>query len=256
MEHSNQSSKKTPIIVSFDGNIGSGKSSVVRYFEKNFEKYCNMNIRHYKICFLQEPVKIWESIVDVNDGKNVIEKFYEDTKGYSFSFQMMAYISRLSLFKEALEKDYDIIFTERSMYTDKNIFAKMLYDSGKMRSIDYQIYNKWFDEFASIIKTMKTIYIRTSPEICETRIFKRARPGEDIPLEYLKNCHKYHDDWLKTGEMLEEGNVLIIDGNENTNTDMLSNNSFYDSIMSNAFNFIQTDKNNSMVENQNNLALC
>ena len=30
---------KVPIVISFDGNIGSGKSSIVRYFEKNFEKF-------------------------------------------------------------------------------------------------------------------------------------------------------------------------------------------------------------------------
>ena len=29
-----ETNKKTPIIISFDGNIGSGKSSVVAYFKK------------------------------------------------------------------------------------------------------------------------------------------------------------------------------------------------------------------------------
>jgi len=143
-----------PIIISFDGNIGSGKSSIVRYFEKNFAKFCNMKTYHYNICFLQEPVSIWESIKDEN-GKNAIEKFYENNERYSFAFQMMAYISRLSLFKEALTKDYDIIFTERSMYTDKNVFAKMLYDNNKMDTIEYQIYLKWFDEFSETIKDLK-----------------------------------------------------------------------------------------------------
>ena len=63
---------KQPIIISFDGNIGSGKSSIVKYFQKNFEKFCNLKTHHYKICFLEEPVHIWESIIDSNDGKNVI----------------------------------------------------------------------------------------------------------------------------------------------------------------------------------------
>ena len=108
--------KKMPIIISFDGNIGSGKSSVVNYFQKNFPKFCNLKTYHYKICFLDEPVNQWESIVDINDNKNIIEKFYANNKEYSFQFQMMAYISRLSLLRKALLQDYDIIFTERYLY--------------------------------------------------------------------------------------------------------------------------------------------
>ena len=234
----NSESKKTPIIVSFDGNIGSGKSSVVRYFEKNFAKFCNLKTYHYNICFLQEPVSIWESIKD-EDGKNAIEKFYENNERYSFAFQMMAYISRLSLFKEALMKNYDIIFTERSMYTDKNVFAKMLYDCKKMDSIEYQIYLKWFDEFAETIKDIKTIYIRTSPEICDKRVKFRSRLGENIPLQYLKDCHHYHDCWLNNIERIELGNVLIIDGNEETNTSQFIDNKYYDELMEKVFKFIQ-----------------
>ena len=231
-------SKKIPIIISFDGNIGSGKSSVVRYFEKNFAKFCNLKTYHYNICFLQEPVSIWESIKD-EDGKNAIEKFYEDNERYSFAFQMMAYISRLSLFKEALSKDYDIIFTERSMYTDKNVFAKMLYDSKKMDTIEYQIYLKWFDEFAETIKDLKTIYIRTNPEICDKRVKLRSRLGENIPLQYLKDCHRYHDCWLNNMERIELGNILIIDGNEETNTSQFIDNKYYDEVMEKVFKFIQ-----------------
>ena len=227
-----------PIIISFDGNIGSGKSSVVRYFEQNFAKFCNMKTYNYNICFLQEPVNIWESIRDEN-GKNAIEKFYENNERYSFAFQMMAYISRLSLFKEALKKDYDIIFTERSIYTDKNIFAKMLYDCKKMDSIEYQIYLKWFDEFADSIKDIKTVYIRTNPEICDMRVKKRKRSGENIPLQYLKDCHHYHDCWLNNSDKLEEGNILLINGNEETNTSQFIKNNFYDDIMNKVFNFIK-----------------
>ena len=227
-----------PIILSIDGNIGSGKSSVVRYLKKNFNTYCEKKGKPLKICFLQEPVDEWEKIIDKNDGKNAIEKFYEDNYSYSFSFQMMAYISRLSLFKKALLEDYDIIITERSMFTDKNVFAKMLYDSKMMRCIDYQIYNKWFDEFVDIIKNIKTVYVRTSPEVCQSRIIKRKRLGENIPFDYLQNCHYYHEVWLNCLEKIEEGNVLIINGNEETNTSIIIENNYYDKIIANVFNFI------------------
>ena len=230
--------KKTPIIISFDGNIGSGKSSVVNYFQKNFPKFCNLKTYHYKICFLDEPVNQWESIVDISDGKNIIEKFYNNNKEYSFQFQIMAYISRLSLLRKALLEDYDIIFTERSIYTDRNVFAQMLYDNKQMSNTEYLIYNKWFHEFTDIIENIKTVYIRTSPEICDKRVQKRARSGENIPLSYLQNCHHCHDIWLNNPEHIESGKVLVIDGNIETNTSVFIENKYYDNLMEKVFSFI------------------
>lgn len=228
-----------PIIVSIDGNIGSGKSSVVRYFEKNFAKYCASKGYTCKVCFLQEPVSVWESITDVK-GKNIIEHFYENNERYSFAFQMMAYISRLSLLKEALKEDYDIIITERSIYTDKNVFAKSLYDCKKMNLIEYQIYLKWFDEFSDIIKTIKMVYIRTCPEICDMRVKSRARLGETIPIQYLKDCHHYHEIWLNNPTSIEEGLVLVINGNEETNTSQFIENKFYDEVTKKVYDFVFT----------------
>ena len=52
--------------------------------------------------FLEEPVDVWSSIHDKN-GKNILEKYYADQTKYAFSFQMMAYISRLSLLRKAIK---------------------------------------------------------------------------------------------------------------------------------------------------------
>ena len=50
---------------------------------------------------------------------------------------MMAYVSRLTLFRKALKEDYDVIITERCLNTDCNVFAKMLYDSGNIEEMKY-----------------------------------------------------------------------------------------------------------------------
>ena len=180
-------------IFSFEGNIGSGKSTLVTAFQEYYsdENKCN----GLKICFVQEPVDEWNTITD-EAGKTVIECFYADNKRYAFAFQMMAYISRLTILKKELTKGYDIIFTERCLFTDRNVFAKMLYDEGKINEIEYKIYNKWFDEFIKDFPKVEYIYLKTNPQTTFDRIIKRGRPGEIIPLEYLTKCHEYHEHWL------------------------------------------------------------
>ena len=226
-----------PLIVSIDGNIGCGKSSIMRYLEKNFANYCGSKGNNCKVCFLQEPVSSWESIGDAN-GKSIITHFYENNERYSFAFQVMAYTSRLSLLKEALKGDYDIIISERSVYTDKLVFAKILYDAKKMSLIEYIIYLNLFKEFQTIFQDLKIVYIRTCPEICDLRVQQRGRLGETIPIEYLKDCHHYHDVWLNNQQAIEEGLVLVIDGNEETNTSQFIDNNFYDEVTRKVYDFI------------------
>ena len=228
-----------PLIVSIDGNIGCGKSSIMRYLEKNFANYCGSKGNNCKVCFLQEPVSSWESIEDAN-GKSIITHFYENNERYSFAFQVMAYTSRLSLLKEALKENYDVIISERSIYTDKFVFAKSLYDAKKLSFIEFQIYSKMFDEFSDILSSIKYVYIRTSPEICDLRVKRRNRQGETIPLEYLQDCHHYHDIWLNNPTKIERGEILVINGNEETNTSQFIENGYYDLLMRKLYDFVFT----------------
>jgi deoxyadenosine/deoxycytidine kinase len=188
-------------IISLDGNIGSGKSTLYAQLKTIFKD-------NPRVFFLPEPVDTWNTITDEN-GVTILENYYNDQKKFAFSFQMMAYISRLSLLRKALKNnDYNIIFTERSIYTDKNVFAMMLKDDEKISTIDYTIYLKWFDEFIEDIPEIHYIYIKTDPEVAKYRVDLRKRPGENIPLEYLQVCHEYHERWLNN-----EDNCFVINGN-------------------------------------------
>ena len=145
-------------------------------------------------------------------GETILSHFYRDNKRYSFQFQMMAYISRLDLLRKTIKENPNaIIITERCLYTDKHVFAKMLYDKSNMTDIEYTIYNKWFTSFLDEVTISGIIYIKTTPETCNNRIKHRNREGETIPLEYLSSCHDYHENWLKTTTIP----ILTYDGNVN-----------------------------------------
>ena len=200
------------IIYTVEGNIGSGKSSLVKLLKKLLPEH----LPYTEFVFLQEPVDIWKTIKD-KDGRDIIEKFYSDQEKYSFPFQMMAYISRLSQITNTIENHPNaVIITERSVFTDRNVFAKMLYDAGKMEAINYQIYNKWFYQFIKKTPLSGIIYLDTKPEKCSERVKFRNRKGEDIPIEYLSNCKRYHDDWIRkevNNSSIIKTDVLRLDGN-------------------------------------------
>ena len=198
-------------IVSIEGNIGSGKSTLLANLRDHYKNNEN-------ILFLKEPVDEWEKIKDSN-GITILEKFYADQNKYSFSFQMMAYVSRLKVLRDVLKANQKtdkktIIITERSLYTDKLVFAKMLYDSGKIEDVNYQIYLNWFDAFSDEFPVHKTIYVKTTSDNCHNRIVKRSREGENIPLAYLENCNLYHDNMI---DEFMKNNIcqdqLILNGN-------------------------------------------
>jgi len=188
-------------IISIEGNIGSGKSTLLSNLREHFKDNDN-------VVFLKEPVDEWAKIKDKN-GITILEKFYADQEKYSFPFQMMAYVSRIKVLRDTLREKTEknrmenksnenlIIITERSLHTDKMVFAKMLYDTGKIEYINYQIYLNWFDTFSSEFPVHKVVYVKTSPKKCYERISIRSREGEEnIPLSYLTDCSLYHDNML------------------------------------------------------------
>lgn len=206
-------------LYSIDGNIGSGKSSIIQKLRNTvgFSK---------DIIFVKEPVDEWQEVQD-KDGINIISKFYSDRTKWSFAFQMMAFISRTTNLKRVVRDNPDaIIITERNMQTDRDVFAKMLYDAGDINEIEFIIYNKWFDELVEEFPLAGIVYINTSPRVCLERIYTRNRAGETIPEEYIESCNTYHNVYVSQFK-----NVLKING-DISNTDHDEYNRNIEDIMS------------------------
>lgn len=209
-----------PIIIYIEGNIGSGKSTFAEQFQKHLNIFGDIN---QFISVIQEPVDEWQEALD-SDGKNILEKFYEDIDRWSFTFQMNSFISRTKKIQDEV-KNYKglqknirpVLLVERSIYTDRNVFAVNCYENGKMKKIEYDIYCKWNDWLSEQfdLRPDGYIYLRCDPKINNERIIKRSRNGESqIPIQYLEQIHTKHEQWLD--EEYEYGiPILTLDATEN-----------------------------------------
>jgi len=183
-----------PKIISIEGNIGAGKSTILTKTKERVQQLYGS-----EVIFIEEPVDNWEKIRDPTTGENILQKFYANPDKYAFSFQVMAYASRLAMIRTAIRENPDckVIICERSLDADKEVFAKMLYRDGKIEDIEYQIYQHFYKEYSCEFFLSGIIYIDADAVVCSERITKRLRAGEQgIPLSYLQKCKNYHDDWI------------------------------------------------------------
>lgn len=196
-----------PIIISIEGNIGSGKSTLVKYLKKVNKDWI----------FLDEPVGEWEALKNEDD-KSLLQCFYGDMSRWSYTFQNYAFITRMRKLIKACKKRYTkptIIVTERSVYTDRHVFAEMLLKDGKMSQMEMDIYLNWFNLLLEFATIDHVVYLRTDSKKCLERIQKRAREGEDnITIDYLLSLEQQHDKWINNHQP-----SLLLDGNTDLNID-------------------------------------
>jgi deoxyadenosine/deoxycytidine kinase len=182
----------SPIIITLDGNIGAGKSTLLAAIAAAIPE----------VTVVPEPVGTWLTLKNAA-GKSLLELFYEDTDRWAYTFQNCAILTRL-LETQKILRSYKptpgklpIIITERSVLTDRYVFADMLHRQGKLDDLEWDLYLKWFDAFAADLPIKGIIYLTTGVETSNDRIKLRHRVGEDgIPTEYLSDLDAQHAAWI------------------------------------------------------------
>ena len=187
------------MIISVEGNIGTGKTTFLSALK---EKYSD----HPQIKFVAEPLEDWLNLKD-SDGKNILEKFYNDQERWSYSFQMNAFITRSKSILAA-DPNKNIVIIERSVITDRRIFAELLRSQGKISEMEWQLYEQWYNWLLDTFNVKPDIYVYLSctPETSYNRMKFRSRKEEDlVPFDYIKKVADMHDMWL-----LNEYNSAVV----------------------------------------------
>ena len=235
-------------IISIEGNIGSGKSTLLENLKKHYtdnkhviflkepvddwekikdkqgnsmlskfyadqEKYAfafQMMAYISRLKILRDTIKQIQDNVTITPGLKDWIEYVKKVEDEDVGFTRLNSMSDQMKHLEGIEDKY-VIITERSLYTDKHVFAKMLHDQSKIEDVCYQIYLNWFDEFVKDFPINYSVYVNTQPQKCYERVHIRARIGEEIiPLTYLEDCHNYHEEFLSNSD-----NKLVLDGNIN-----------------------------------------
>lgn len=165
-------------IVCIDGNIASGKTTVLQEIEK----------RGYKVFY--EPF----------EGNPWLPLYYKDPKKYSLNTQLWFLSERFRQYKNADFSSRDIVFIERSMYTDRFIFVELIRRQGNMNDLELDTYKHHFEIYKNPLPDVSIVLNIPATE-CKKRMDTRGRGMESsVPLEYLEELGSvYADNYDKLG---------------------------------------------------------
>jgi deoxyadenosine/deoxycytidine kinase len=186
-----------PLFVAVAGNIGAGKSSLARLLGERFQ---------------------WKPYFESVDNNPYLSDFYSDMSRWSFHLQIYFLANRFKCHKEIVESSESVI-QDRSIYEDAEIFARNLYDIGKMTERDYTNYVSLFHVMMEYLKPPDLmIYLRANIDTLVKQISKRGRDFEQgIQRSYLETLNKLYEDWITRYKL---GPLLII---ESDNLDFVNN---------------------------------
>ena len=152
-------------VVSLDGNIGAGKTSILKELEK----------RGYVV--FPEDITTW---------KPMLNAFYNNPQRWSFTLQMTILNSLCNQYEQMkrVTSGNAIIFMERAP-ASSYIFAEICKEDGFMTNDEFKIYQGIFEKL--IWKPNIKLFIDTDVMPCMARIAKRAREYEkEIKPAYLE----------------------------------------------------------------------
>lgn len=178
-------------MICIEGNIGAGKTTLIRYLQKK---------TNYPI--LEEPIDKW---INVN-GVDLIKEYYSNPKRYAYHFQ--SHVIK-TLEQQHLMKPHVM---ERGLLSSKYCFTEVLLQSKYLSEIEYKLLeSQYLEAFKKLTLPNLIIYLRSDPEITLKYIHARNRTGEShITKEYLRSLHEKHEDWLINRAHDEQRPILII----------------------------------------------
>lgn len=187
---------KTKKIYALEGNIGAGKTTIMKIIGQHFTS----------VEFVEEPVSQWQNL----GGMNLLDAFYSDPQRWGFSFEFFSMLSKIKALLNAANSDKPVIVIERSILSNK-VFMDLSHELGKLEEMEYRMLLNTYDFYLQHVYPQLSgiIYLDTPVDECIKRITKRNR-GEECSIErnYLQSLKEKMDEVANSSTM----KVIRIDG--------------------------------------------
>ncbi|KAJ7555158.1 hypothetical protein O6H91_05G024400 [Diphasiastrum complanatum] len=197
---SSKRGKAKAIRVSFEGNVGVGKSSLLHMLRSDPRLSSFTEL-------LDEPVGGWQNVHGT--GLNILQAFYENPHRYAYLFQSFVFITRFLQHNSAsISSGASLLLAERCVLTDRYVFVETATEQGFFNNFEVAVYDSWYNAVVSALPNLIPdcfVYLRAQPEVCHDRLRKRARSEEiRVSIDYLKSLHEKHEKWFMKGEFDKE----------------------------------------------------
>jgi len=166
---------KTKYIFSIEGNIGSGKTTVIHHLQRLYGD---------QVILVEEPVKDWQNL----EGENLLDKKNKDLNRWGYSFEAYVLITKMNELTKVAFNDKKIILIERCMLTDK-VFFDLNVENGLSNPMEEAMFKNLYEFLSKNVypKLSGIIYLDTPVDECIHRMILRGRKEEkSITKEYLQ----------------------------------------------------------------------
>ncbi|MBI5472255.1 MAG: deoxynucleoside kinase [Ignavibacteriae bacterium] len=186
-----ESLRKRKVFIAVAGNIGAGKSSLTHLLSLRYG---------------------WKPFFESVEDNPYLNDFYADMKRWSFNLQVYFLSNRFRSHKSITEGP-DSVLLDRAIYEDAEIFARNLYEIGKMEQRDYENYVSLYEVMTEYLRPPDLlIYLRANVETLVKQISLRGREFEQsIKREYLEQLNKHYESWIAR---YKKGPLLVIESDE------------------------------------------
>ena len=206
MEGSALERLKSKFIFSIEGNIGSGKTTIIHHLQRLYKD----------VILVEEPVKDWQNL----EGENLLKKKNEDLNRWGYSFEAYVLITKMNELTKVADSDKKIILIERCMLTDKAFFDVNV-ENNLSTPMEEAMFKNLYEFLSNNVypKLTGIIYLDTPVEECIKRMKERGRNEEkSLTAEYLTQLDQHFK------KVVNESGVpvLYLNGKYDLKTDLPS----------------------------------